>query len=134
MMDSDNLKTVNDSYGHDAGNRLLKLTVTCVQQGLRETDIFARYGGDEFVVLLPQTRADGAFQVAERMRKAIASTPLDTHGKDVATTVSIGIAAFPAHGAELAVIMNRADQALYRSKKSGRDRCIVSGANDAAAA
>ena len=127
MVDSDNLKTVNDSYGHEAGNRLLKLTVTCIQQGLRETDIFARYGGDEFVVLLPQTNADGALHVAERIRKAIAVTPLDTHGKDVATTVSIGIASFPGHGAELAVVMNRADQALYTSKKRGRNRCAVSG-------
>lgn len=127
MIDSDNLKAVNDTYGHEAGNRLLKLTVTCIQQGLRETDVFARYGGDEFVVLLPQTKADGAVQVAERIRKAIAAMPLDTHGKDVATTVSIGIAAFPDRGAELAVVMNRADQALYTSKKRGRNRCSVSG-------
>ena len=72
MIDSDNLKAVNDTYGHEAGNRLLRLTVTCVQQGLRETDVFARYGGDEFVVLLPQTKPDGAFEVAERIRKTIA--------------------------------------------------------------
>jgi diguanylate cyclase (GGDEF)-like protein len=127
MVDSDNLKTINDTYGHEAGNRLLKLAVTCIQQGLRETDIFARYGGDEFVVLLPQTKTDGAFQVAERIRKAIAATPLDTHGKDVPTTVSIGLASFPNQGAELAVVMNRADQALYTSKKRGRNRCAVSG-------
>lgn len=132
MVDSDNLKTVNDTYGHEAGNRLLKLTVTCIQQGLRETDIFARYGGDEFVVLLPQTKADGALQVAERIRTAIAATPLDTHGKDLATTVSIGIASFPSQGAELAVVMNRADQALYTSKKHGRNRCAVSGDPDPA--
>ena len=134
MVDSDNLKSVNDAYGHEAGNRLLKLTVTCMQQGLRETDIFARYGGDEFVIMLPQTKADGALQVAERIRKSIAATPLETHGKEIATTVSIGIASFPTHGAELAVVMNCADQALYKSKKSGRDRCTVSGTQDAAAA
>ena len=127
MIDSDNLKAVNDSYGHEAGNRLLKLTVTCVQQGLRETDVFARYGGDEFVVLLPQTSADGAFEVAERIRKTIAGMPLDTQGKKVSTTVSIGIAAFPIHGDELAVVMNRADQAMYTSKQRGRNRCTVSG-------
>ena len=127
MIDSDNLKVVNDSFGHEAGNRLLKLIVTCVQQGLRETDVFARYGGDEFVVVLAQTPTDGAFQVAERIRKAIANMPLDTHGKDVAITVSIGVASFPAHGAELAVIMNRADQALYRSKNRGRNCVSVSG-------
>ena len=127
MIDSDNLKAVNDTYGHEAGNRLLRLTVTCVQQGLRETDVFARYGGDEFVVLLPQTKPDGAFEVAERIRKTIAGMPLDTQGKQVPTTVSIGIASFPAHGEELAVIMSRADQAMYMSKQRGRNRCSVSG-------
>ena len=127
MVDSDNLKSVNDAYGHEAGNRLLKLTVTCMQKGLRETDVFARYGGDEFVIMLPQTKADGALQVSERIRKSIAATPLETHGKEIATTVSIGVASFPAHGAELAVVMNCADQALYISKKSGRNCSSVSG-------
>jgi diguanylate cyclase (GGDEF)-like protein len=127
MVDSDNLKAVNDTYGHEAGNRLLKLTVTCIQHGMRETDVFARYGGDEFVLLLPQTKADGAFEVAQRIRKAIAGMPLDTHGKQVPTTVSIGIASFPEHGEDLAVIMNRADQAMYNSKQRGRNRVSVSG-------
>ena len=126
MIDSDNLKAVNDNYGHEAGNRLLKLTVTCVQQSLRETDVFARYGGDEFIALLPQTPPDGAFEVAERIRKSIEATPLATQGKQVTTTVSVGVANYPDHGSDLAVIMNRADQALYTSKKSGRNRTTVS--------
>ena len=127
MADSDNLKTVNDTYGHESGNRLLKLTVTCIQQLLRETDIFARYGGDEFVLLLPQTKSDGAYEVAERIRKMIAATPLDTQGKQIPTTISIGIATYPEHAEEFAVLMNRADQALYNSKKRGRNRTSVSG-------
>jgi diguanylate cyclase (GGDEF)-like protein len=127
MLDSDSLKSVNDNYGHEAGNRLLKLTVNCAQQALRETDVFARYGGDEFVALLPQTSLQGAYEVAERIRKSIASTPLDTQGKQVPTTVSIGVAAYPDQGEELAVIINRADQALYSSKRSGRNRTTVSG-------
>ena len=127
MIDSDNLKAVNDTYGHEAGNRLLKLTVTCVQESLRETDVFARYGGDEFVVLLPQTKPDGAYEVAERIRKAIANTPLDTQGKQIKTTVSVGVAGYPSHGDDLAVIMNRADHALYNSKRQGRNRTTVSG-------
>jgi diguanylate cyclase (GGDEF)-like protein len=127
MVDSDNLKAVNDTYGHEAGNRLLKLMVTCIQQCLRVTDVSARYGGDEFVLLLPQTDPDGAFEVAERIRKTIAGTPLDTQGKQVPATASIGISSFPAHGEELAVIMNRADQAMYYSKQRGRNRCSVSG-------
>lgn len=127
MVDCDNLKAVNDTYGHEAGNRLLKLTVTCIQQSLRQVDALARYGGDEFVALLPQTRAAGAFEVAERIRKTIAATPLDTPGTQAPATVSVGVAAFPEHGEELAVIMNRADQALYNSKKRGRNRTSVSG-------
>ena len=127
MVDSDNLKAINDTYGHESGNRLLKLTVICIQQGLRETDVFARYGGDEFVLLLPQTGTDGAFEVAERIRKAIVNTALYTQDKQVQTTVSIGIANFPEHGEDITVIMNRADQALYNSKKRGRNRCSVSG-------
>jgi diguanylate cyclase (GGDEF)-like protein len=127
MVDCDNLKAINDTYGHEAGNRLLKLTVTCIQQRLRETDVLARYGGDEFVLLLPQTGVDGAFEVAERIRKAVANTPLDTHGKQEQTTVSVGIASFPEHGEELAVIVNRADQALYSGKKRGRNCSCVTG-------
>jgi diguanylate cyclase (GGDEF)-like protein len=128
MIDSDNLKVVNDGYGHEAGNRLLKLTVSCVQQCLRETDVFARYGGDEFIALLPQTRGEGAFEVAERIRKSIETTPLSTQGKQVTTTVSIGVACYPEHAEELSVVMNRADQGLYNSKRQGRNRTTLSGA------
>ena len=131
MIDSDNLKAVNDTYGHEGGNRLLKLTVACVQQSLRDTDVFARFGGDEFIAILPQTKLEGAHEVAERIRKTIATTPLATQGKQVTTTVSVGLACYPDHGEELAVIMNRADQALYTSKKSGRNRTTVSGADSA---
>ena len=127
MIDSDNLKAVNDTHGHDSGNRLLKLAVSCIQDGLRETDIFARYGGDEFVLLLPHTGTAGAFEVAERIRRTISDNPLETRGKRVPTTVSIGVAAFPEHGDELAVVMSRADQALYLSKKRGRNCTTISG-------
>jgi diguanylate cyclase (GGDEF)-like protein len=127
MIDSDNLKIINDQYGHEAGNQLLKLTVTCVQQGLRETDVFARYGGDEFVLLLPQTGSNSAFEVAERIRKAIASTPLSTRNAKVPTTVSLGVSTFPDHGKDLATIMNKADEALYLCMKNGRNQTSVSG-------
>lgn len=127
MVDSDSLKGINDNFGHETGNQLLKLTVTCIQQGLRETDVLARYGGDEFVLMLPQTGTDGAFEVAERTRKTIAATPLTAQGTKVTTTVSVGVATYPDHGKDLATIMNCADQALYVSKKSGRNRTSVSG-------
>jgi diguanylate cyclase (GGDEF)-like protein len=125
MMDCDNLKAINDTYGHEAGSRLLKLTVTSAQKELRQTDVLARYGGDEFVILLPQTGPDGAREVAERIRRAIEATPLDVRGEKAKSTISAGVASYPDHGVELAAVMNRADQALYVSKKEGRNR--VSG-------
>jgi diguanylate cyclase (GGDEF)-like protein len=125
MLDSDNLKAINDTWGHEAGSRLLKLTVTTAQKELRQTDVLSRYGGDEFVVLLPQTGSDGAREVAERIRRAIEATPLDVKGAKAKISISAGFATYPEHGDELAAIMNRADQALYVSKKEGRNR--VSG-------
>src|SRR5262245_23683937 len=87
MIDSDNLKAVNDNYGHDAGNRLLRHLAVAIQAELRFTDIAARYGGDEFIVLLPETPAAGAIEVAERIRNRIAGTPLELDGKRVVSSV-----------------------------------------------
>jgi len=125
MIDSDSLKTVNDAYGHEAGNHLLKLTVQCIQSQLRDADFVARYGGDEFVVLLPETPPRGAVEVANRIRRSVESTPLALKGKKVRTTVSIGIASFPDHGDSLEDILKQADEAMYTSKADGRNRVTV---------
>jgi diguanylate cyclase (GGDEF)-like protein len=122
MIDSDNLKGVNDAYGHDAGNRLLRHLAVVIQAELRATDVPARYGGDEFIVLLPETPAKGALDVAERIRNAIASAPLPLEGRMVACSVSIGIASFPEDGRSLDALAGRADRALYNAKKDGRNR------------
>ena len=95
MIDCDNLKTVNDTHGHDAGNRLLRQVANAVQVELRATDVPARYGGDEFIVLLPETPPKGAVDVAERIRLAIAARPLAINGENVVASVSIGIASYP---------------------------------------
>ena len=84
MIDSDNLKGVNDAYGHDAGNRLLRHLAAAIQAELRFTDVPARYGGDEFIVLLPETPAKGALDVAERIRNADRRAPLPLEGRAVA--------------------------------------------------
>lgn len=131
MVDSDSLKSVNDTLGHDAGDRLLKLTVQCIQQELRKSpvrqpDIIGRYGGDEFLVLLPETPSSGAFGVAERIRKSIETyPPITSHGQSVAATISIGIAAYPEHGSNLESIMDRADRAMYASKSNGKNRTTL---------
>lgn len=124
MIDSDNLKSVNDSYGHDAGNRLLRQLANAIQAELRATDVPARYGGDEFIVLLPETPPQGALEVAERIRTAISGTPLALEGDTVACSVSIGVACFPGDGRTLDALAARADRALYQAKHQGRDRVV----------
>jgi diguanylate cyclase (GGDEF)-like protein len=125
MIDSDSLKAVNDQFGHPAGNRLLQMLVQCVQAQLRETDIVARYGGDEFVLLLPETTSVGAEKVAQRIRQRVEAGVLTTRDKPVSSTVSVGLASYPEHGSDLESIMERADQAMYTSKTSGKNRVTV---------
>src|SRR6266404_3278981 len=124
MVDLDNLKAVNDSHGHDAGNRLLRHTANALRAELRYTDLPARYGGDEFIVRLPETPPRGALDVAERIRKAVADRPLDMDAGKIASSVSIGVACFPDDGRTLDALATRADRALYEAKQKGRN-CVV---------
>jgi diguanylate cyclase (GGDEF)-like protein len=124
MIDSDNLKTVNDTHGHDAGNQLLRQVANVMQTELRATDVPARYGGDEFIVLLPETPAKGAMEVAERIRTAISARPLAIDGRQVVSTVSIGLATFPDDGRTLDALATRADRALYLAKQEGRNKVV----------
>ena len=124
MIDSDNLKSVNDSHGHATGNRLLRQLAECIQAELRFTDVAARYGGDEFIVLLPDTPGKGAMEVAERIRNRIASSPLEVDGRRLAMSVSIGIACYPEDGATLDALAAHADGALYAAKQDGRNRSV----------
>jgi diguanylate cyclase (GGDEF)-like protein len=124
MIDSDNLKKINDGYGHDAGNRLLRHLAVAIQAELRFTDIAARYGGDEFIVLLPETPAKGAMEVAERIRTRIAETPLELQHKQVVSSVSIGIACYPEDGRTLDSLAAHADRALYAAKQEGRNKTV----------
>ena len=124
MIDSDNLKAVNDQYGHEAGNRLLKLTAKCIETELRHTDVLARYGGDEFVALLPDTASDRAIEVAQRIIQAVADTPLEYEGKKIKTSVSIGLACYPEDGRSIDAVQGRADRAMYTAKEQGRNRAV----------
>ncbi|HXF67809.1 MAG TPA: GGDEF domain-containing protein [Burkholderiales bacterium] len=125
MIDSDNLKAVNDTHGHEAGDALIRHVAQCIRGELRTTDIAARYGGDEFVCLLPETPAPGAALVAERIRRRVADTPFTVDGTGIRTSVSIGVAALPEHGTTLELLARNADRALYAAKAQGRNRVAV---------
>jgi diguanylate cyclase (GGDEF)-like protein len=124
MIDSDNLKSINDAHGHEAGNHLLRHLARAIQAELRFTDIAARYGGDEFIVLLPETPAQGAMEVAERIRNRVAETPLELDHRRIVSSVSIGIASYPEDGRTLDGLAAHADRALYAAKQEGRNKTV----------
>jgi diguanylate cyclase (GGDEF)-like protein len=124
MVDSDGLKKVNDSYGHGAGDELLRLLARCIQHELRTTDVSARLGGDEFAALLPETSAASARDVAERLRRAVENSSFSTGDEVIKTTVSVGVATFPDDARVLETLLANADIALYGAKMSGRNRVV----------
>jgi diguanylate cyclase (GGDEF)-like protein len=121
MLDADNLKQVNDQYGHGIGDKLIVTLARTIQESLRSTDVLARYGGDEFIVMLPETSANRAIEVAERIRLGVENTSFSADGDRVSSTLSIGISCFPDDSGDSEDIINRADQALYESKRKGRN-------------
>lgn len=123
IFDIDHFKSVNDRFGHAAGDEILKLFATVVTHTLRITDLCGRIGGEEFAALLP-CNIDEAHHAAERVREAFATCGIEVDEAPVATTVSIGIAGGPA-GTELDVLLAAADTALYQAKRSGRNRVEV---------
>ncbi len=125
MIDVDGLKEVNDRYGHEAGNRLIVMTATHIKSCARKVDTVARYGGDEFIVLLPETESAYVHQFAERIRAAVEKTSCDVQGARLSSTVSIGIACCPTDGISPRDLMDKADAALYKSKRAGRNQTTL---------
>ncbi|UOD35795.1 GGDEF domain-containing protein [Deferribacteraceae bacterium V6Fe1] len=123
MLDSDDLKKINDSYGHKYGNMVIKLIADIVKDSCRRTDFAGRYGGDEYMICLVETDVHSAYEFSERLRKMIEVKSLFTDkGKDFKITVSIGIAGFPESGDKLYEIVENADRALYMAKNDGKNR------------
>jgi diguanylate cyclase (GGDEF)-like protein len=124
MLDLDGLKAANDRFGHEWGDHLLKAVADVLHGDVRVTDIPARYGGDEFVLMLPETDLNGGILVAEKVRVDIARIALPHNGAVVRTSASIGIVTFPEDGRSSAELMRRADLAMYEAKRRGRDQVV----------
>src|SRR5205814_225870 len=122
MLDLDRFKHLNDSAGHDAGDDALRQLAQCFREELRGVDSAARFGGDEFALILPQAFTEGALIVAERIRTRVEEIRIPEFGN---LTASIGIASFPAHAASRAELFRAADDALYAAKRGGRNRVCV---------
>jgi diguanylate cyclase len=124
IWDIDAFKRINDSFGHEAGDRLLRGVAELFARSKRTEDFLARIGGEEFVLLLPMTALDAAQGVAEKLRKAVETTVFQHHGKPVPVTISCGLTDFRA-GDTPATVFERADRALYEAKAQGRNRCVA---------
>jgi diguanylate cyclase (GGDEF)-like protein len=123
FLDIDRFKLVNDQHGHLVGSRTLRRLSEVLAQCIRQVDTLARYGGDEFTILLVDTNLESGLQIAERIRSAVARATFETRSSTpLQVTVSIGVAAFPMHGRAAEGLIDMADKAMYRSKSLGRDR------------
>jgi len=122
LLDIDHFKKVNDTYGHPAGDAVLRSIAGLLQKQARETDIVARYGGEEMALILPETDTSGAQAIAERIRRAAASVTHPSEQGAIQVTVSIGLATCPGSGESAEAIVEAADKALYRAKQGGRNR------------
>ena len=134
MFDIDHFKTVNDALGHQRGDDLLRAVGAQLSRVLRSTDVRCRYGGDEFLIILPDTPLISAQQAAESVRRKIATLVMVADGEAIPVTVSIGVAEAGPEELGVAGLIGRADDALYQAKQEGRDRCNVAGAPGASVA
>jgi two-component system cell cycle response regulator len=124
MVDLDHFKTVNDTFGHLAGDRVLRAVAGSMRHVLREGDILVRYGGEEFLAVLPGASAADLLELAERLRRAVSATEVPDHDMRIKVTASVGAASYPEHDvASASELVGSADEALYIAKRSGRD-CV----------
>jgi diguanylate cyclase (GGDEF)-like protein len=127
MLDLDHFKTFNDRYGHQFGDRVLRRVARVIAELCRAYDHLGRYGGEEFLLILPETRVDGAVAFAERVRHAVAATALN--GNDERITLSIGVTEWLSDDGSPAILVAEADQALFEAKAAGRNQVVVHAAS-----
>ncbi|QJR80396.1 sensor domain-containing diguanylate cyclase [Alteromonas pelagimontana] len=125
MLDIDHFKKVNDTYGHQAGDKVIQALAAVIQKNIRETDLAGRYGGEEFAIVLTDTGAKNAVKVAERIRKSALNTIVEHEGEQITFTVSIGLAEYSANHANSLEWLEDADEALYGAKTAGRNQVVT---------
>jgi diguanylate cyclase (GGDEF)-like protein len=125
FLDLDRFKNVNDRHGHLVGSQVLRQLSQVLRECIRQVDTLARYGGDEFTILLADTGAAAGLQIAERIRRTVADTRFEGGGEPIRLTISIGVAAHPLHGRDRTELLDAADKAMYRAKSRGRN-CVCS--------
>jgi diguanylate cyclase (GGDEF)-like protein len=124
-LDLDHFKKINDQYGHFFGDLALKSFTREVSQFLRTGDIFCRWGGDEFSIVLPRTDRENALKVAEKLRTVVKNISVRTDDSEIHFTVSLGVAGILPEDKDVSEMIERADRALYEAKKAGRDRTVL---------
>ncbi len=122
MIDVDHFKSINDNYGHPTGDTVLKAVAKLIQRDCRDVDLPVRYGGEEFLLVLPEVNTEGAMIVAERIRKTLAQTAIHHEGIEITVTASMGVAGFPENAQSQQQLLDLADKALYLSKRLGRNQ------------
>jgi diguanylate cyclase (GGDEF)-like protein len=129
IADIDYFKRINDTYGHPAGDFVLKQTARLFERSLRRSDMAARYGGEEFALVMPATALEGALVVTERLRQKLAETKFIYDGQSITVSISQGIAIFNPNKNQLSKmdLVKQADAAVYEAKRKGRNRCCVYG-------
>lgn len=127
MVDLDRFKRVNDNHGHQTGDRVLKVVGRILRETTRENDVTGRYGGEEFLVVLPETGADDARRVAERIKGTMSRRTFEGDGTSFTVTCSIGVAGFEGQDGDTGWLLERMDDALYEAKQRGRNRVVIAG-------
>lgn len=133
FVDLNRFKWVNDTYGHGAGDQVLITVAGLLKDSLRNTDVLGRWGGDEFVALLPETNAEAATIVAVRIIEQLQHATVSVAGQHIHPSASIGIAGFPEHGADARILLDHADAAMYRSKQQKNSEFVIFSNNAPAA-
>jgi diguanylate cyclase (GGDEF)-like protein len=127
MIDLDHFKLVNDTYGHEFGDRVLQFAAEILQRPLRQSDILGRFGGEEFILILPDTDIEHARLVAERMRETLEQETISRNGILLTVTATFAMTEVRAEDADIQECIRRADHALYEAKRAGRNRVAVAG-------